>query len=72
MPKYWHELTDEEIAGIPPEMKCSELRKLYKQPDWCSYPEAIDALGCWSLIGNNTRTKISKEFCKVCDLFISI
>ena len=72
MSKYWHELTDQEIASIPPEMKCSELRRMYKQPNWCSYPEAIAAfLGCWSLVGAN-RTKISKEFCKSCDCFIPI
>lgn len=29
MSEYWHKLTVEEIAGIPPEMKCSELRKFY-------------------------------------------
>ena len=68
--KYWHELTDEEIAGIPPEMKCSELRLLYKRPDWCADPMAIDALGCWSLVGKN-RTQISKKFCKTCKDFIS-
>jgi len=71
MSKYWHELTDEEIASIPPEKKCLELSKLYKQPDWCSKPEAIHPLGCWSLIGEN-RTKISKDFCKKCDSFFSI
>jgi hypothetical protein len=67
--KYYHKLTNMEIDAIPPEMKCSELRELYSQPDWCSYPDAIDALGCWSLIGI-CRTKISKKFCKNCDCFV--
>lgn len=66
--KYWHELSKEEFDSIPGETLCSELRAKYKQPDWCTYPEAIDALGCWSLIGDR-RTQISKSFCGKCDLF---
>lgn len=68
--KYWHKLTDKEIGEIPLNTKCSDLRKLYSKPDWCSDPYAIDVLGCWSLVGAN-RTKISKDFCKKCDSFIS-
>jgi len=70
--KYWHELSDEEFANIPPNTKCLELRKLYSQPKWCSYPDAIDALGCWSLINSELRKKISIEYCKGCELFISL
>lgn len=67
--KYWHELTDEEFENIPPKIKCTKLRKLYSQPDWCSYPDAIDSLGCWSLIDKDLRKKISIDYCKCCDLF---
>jgi len=66
--KYYHELTDEEIAQIDGNTLCSELRKQYKQPDWCNYPDAIDALGCWSLTGSN-RKLISREYCKDCECF---
>ena len=68
MKKYWHELTDEEFSKIDPETLCSKLRKKYKQPDWCDYPDAIGALGCWSLVGSN-RIKISIDFCKTCVCF---
>jgi len=64
--KYWHKLTDKEVADA--ESKTfRELRELYLQPSWCAYPDAIDALGCWSLIGK--RWKISKKFCKDCERF---
>lgn len=66
--RYWHELSDEEVKAIPPETLCSELAKRYKQPDWCSYPDAVDVFGCWSLVGLN-RTKISREFCGSCEVF---
>ena len=66
--KYWHLLTDEEVKAIKPDTLCSELRKQYKQPDWCTYPDAIDGLGCWSLTGVNRR-EISSGFCKNCECF---
>ncbi len=40
----------------------------YKQPEWCSYPDALDGLmGCWALI--SVPYKINEKKCKKCDLF---
>ncbi len=41
-----------------------DMQKKYKQPDWCTYPEAISPLGCWSLIGFFVT---GEDFCKGCD-----
>ncbi|HAF43763.1 MAG TPA: hypothetical protein DCK83_02135 [Gallionellaceae bacterium] len=39
----------------------------YAQPDWCSYPDALDGLmGCWSLIYQRVT---GEEYCKDCDLY---
>ena len=67
--KYWHELTKGELDKLfKSNITWSEVRKKYKQPDWCKLPEALDALGCWSLIGKDI--KISKPRCKKnCDMF---
>ena len=39
------------------------------QPIWCNYPDAVDVLGCWSLVGKS-RKKISREYCKSCDCYV--
>ena len=55
--RYFHELTDEElksgIEGI--------------QPQWCGYPDAVQALGCWSLLSD--RKSINREKCSFCEFF---
>ena len=64
---YLHELTTEELKALHGTITFHALRLKYKQPDWCQYPDAISALGCWSLIGN----KIHKESdCFSCDLHL--
>ncbi len=65
--KYWHELTDEEYNAIPGRTLFSTVRKRYKQPEWCNYPDAIGGMGCWSLIDKDLRKKINREFCRKCD-----
>lgn len=74
MEKYWHELPQKEVDQILKSgITVGESLKQYKQPDWCSYPDALAGMrGCWSLTSNEPsglRTKISKEFCKSCDCF---
>ena len=69
---YWHELTDEHIKGLITQKKTiGYVLKNYKQPDWCTYPEALSRdMGCWSLVDDfDLRKKISIEYCKKCDLF---
>lgn len=73
--KYWHELTQEEIDTIMSIEKLSigELIANVKQPDWCSYPEALSfGFGCWSLCSTKKeiRARISKDYCKKCDCFL--
>lgn len=72
--KYWHQLSQEEIDGLVSSGKTwGEIMAEYKQPDWCSYPEALRGeMGCWSLIDfrvDGLRTKISNEFCKDCECY---
>jgi len=49
MKKYWHELNKEEQKKFIQEEKITigEFIKRFKQPDWCSYPNALKGLmGC--------------------------
>lgn len=76
MKAYWHELSQKRIEKIIKDgITVKECLKQYKQPDWCNYPDALAGImGCWSLTSNEKdglRTKISKEFCKNCDCFLT-
>lgn len=68
MSKYLHEFTSEEIDEIlkvHAHTKIGRFMELYKQPDWCMYPNALEGnMGCWSLIGGMIH-KI--EDCEDCD-----
>ena len=69
MIKYFHELTDDEFSGlIDSKITYGEAEKLYPQPLWCSYPQAIyGEMGCWSLVYREDA--ITKEYCKDCDCY---
>lgn len=69
--EYYHELPQSEIEKLIVDKKTYQfIIDNYKQPDWCKYPEALNgSKGCWSLVDYSLRTKISKEFCKNCDMF---
>lgn len=76
MKPYFHELDQSEIEQLTSNKKTwADINTLYIQPKWCDYPNALDgAMGCWSLTDlskNGSRTKISEEFCKTCDCFIT-
>lgn len=69
--KYFHEAEQSEIDEL---LKIGgtieSILKKYRQPDWCSYPNALEGLmGCWSLVDLELRTKISEDFCKDCEYF---
>ena len=68
MIKYFHELTKEEFGELLKEkLTWEECAKLYPQPEWCEYPEAVcGEMGCWSLMYHKVT---GKEFCKGCDCF---
>ena len=39
----------------------------YVQPDWCTYPDALDGMmGCWSLINGKVKGETS---CKGCECY---
>ena len=68
--KYWHMLSTKEQEGLlKSRMKLKDFIVEYSQPDWCSYPKALESLmGCWSLI---TPDKVREPgFCKDCECFI--
>jgi hypothetical protein len=77
MKKYFHELEQSEINTLIAEKKTiGYILENYKQPDWCTYPNALEGnMGCWSLMNllkEGMRTKISKDFCKNCERFFFI
>ncbi len=68
--KYLHELPDEEFVELfKSHCTFKDAREKYAQPEWCSYPNAIDSLGCWSLIDDSLRNRIRNESdCSACSL----
>jgi len=72
--KYFHELSQQEIDTLIADKTVGYILENYKQPDWCGYPQALSMAmgGCWSLCDlqkDGSRTKISIDFCKDCDMF---
>jgi len=81
---YWHELSREHQQEIL-KQAAKEYKtvgwftKNYKQPDWCTYPDAMDPkFGCWSLVGNweeelgfKSPEKIDRSFCDGCEYYRS-
>ena len=73
MKLYWHELRDSTIKrAIKNKMTIAESIRRYKQPVWCSYPNALEGImGCWSLVDAfGLRHKISPEYWGDCDCYI--
>jgi len=67
MPVYFHELTDAQWEKLKDsDFRWNEAAERFKQPPWCSYPYAVDPMGCWSLVG---RKVTGEDFCKDCDLY---
>jgi hypothetical protein len=59
--RYWHEVEPEERERLIKEsnMLPREFLKQFKQPDWCTYPDALAGLmGCWSLVLSRTINSI--------------
>lgn len=69
MEKYFHELTESEFNELfETKMTWGECAKEYPQPEWCSYPEAVQGvMGCWSLMGFMVT---GRSYCKNCDCYI--
>lgn len=67
---YWHKLSKEtqEIIYKYSGLTYGEFIAKYRQPPWCSYPDALEgAMGCWSLIRPGWVRE--PDFCKDCDCF---
>ena len=69
--KYWHKESDKQIDKLEKQHKnWGQVNKIYSQPKWCKYPEALSGvMGCWSLVFREARKKISKKYCKNCECF---
>lgn len=52
MEKRWHLLsTKEQEELLDSQMKLKSFMEKYSQPEWCSYPRALESMmGCWSLM----------------------
>ncbi len=69
MKPYFHNsISDEEWEGMKESgMTWCDIQKRYRQPDWCTYPRALEGeMGCWSLI---YRMMSNEDFCKDCDCY---
>jgi hypothetical protein len=68
MIKYFHQLTEQEflqIRYLNINITYEELERLYPQPVWCTYPQAIyGILGCHSL---TTHRVINETYCNTCN-----
>jgi hypothetical protein len=69
--RYWHTLADSTIKElVARHTTWRQAMERYKQPDWCSYPNALEGvMGCWSLTDPRIRHEISNEYCAKCDCF---
>jgi hypothetical protein len=71
--RYFHTLADSTIRKlIRKGITYKELTDKYKQPEWCSYPDALEGvMGCWSLMDAlGQRHEISRDYCARCDCYI--
>ncbi len=69
--RYFHEMSDAEWAAWKAQKPPATWRGLqdagWLQPEWCSYPDALDGMmGCWSLI---KRMVTSKTYCVDCECY---
>ncbi|MHA2218084.1 MAG: hypothetical protein ACXACY_19285 [Candidatus Hodarchaeales archaeon] len=68
----FHELPQEQVDKLIADKKTiGYIMENFRQPDWCQYHNALEGkMGCWSLMDlkkDGIRTKISKEYCKICE-----
>ena len=65
--RYFHEMPPGEFKRLCKEgMTWRGLQDMgYAQPDWCSYPNALDGMmGCWSLVGGEVT---GEAYCEGCE-----
>lgn len=66
--RLFHLISDESWAAMrSANLTWNDVKKHHRQPEWCSYPDALDGyMGCWSLVG---RKVTGRDFCKTCDCY---
>jgi len=66
--RYFHEIDEQERQAIfDRNIPVREVVEQYKQPDWCTYRNALQGgMGCWSLLLGDVAKK-GEEFCRTCD-----
>lgn len=67
--KYWHKLTKAEQSKVKvrEHYTLGEFMAEYSQPDWCIYPNALEAyMGCWALFYGRVH---SDRICKKCECY---
>ena len=55
--KYFHTLTKKQYNTAIKTMSFIECGTVFKPPQWCSYPEAIASIGCWSILSQQIKKK---------------
>ena len=69
MRPYFHEITDSEWNDMKAKkITWEEVMKNYQAPSWCAIGgEAVDPMGCWSLVGRKIKTISDCENCEFFD-----
>ena len=69
MKQYFHNITDEEYKKLEESgTNWEKIMKNYSQPDWCSYPNALEGImGCRALVYRDVKSKSFCEQCEFCD-----
>lgn len=64
---YFHLIPDAEWERMKAEgWTWGRMARAFAAPAWCSYPGAVDPMGCWSLVG---RMVTGRDYCKNCDFY---
>lgn len=71
--RYFHELPiHERVEALNSGKKIGWLVDTYNQPRWCGLPDALDQLGCWSLLNFTKQSPVvTKNSCGGCEFFLS-
>lgn len=67
--KFFHNISDTQWTFMKLRGdRWNQVAVEYRPPTWCSYPYAVDPMGCWSLVG---RMVTGEDYCKDCDLHVA-
>ncbi len=67
MIKFFHQLSEQEFVELQQlKMTWTECSEKYPQPSWCQKVDALNPLGCWSLI---CQMVTGENYCKNCESY---